>query len=98
RGSEEADREGGLPRAALADDGDGLALLDIEGHVAHGVDRAAARAVIDREVADGKDRRHEERRRGLKMSSSAFTKRTSDSCNRTIARIGLNTNQNASRK
>ena len=55
READESDRQRRLSRAALADDRKGLALLELERHVAHGMDRPLARDVVDGEVADGED-------------------------------------------
>ena len=56
RQSDQADREGRLARAALADDRESLALLELEGDVAHRVDGAPARQVVDGKTAHREDR------------------------------------------
>src|SRR5207244_12552093 len=51
RQTDQADRECRFSRSRLADDCEGLALLEIEGYVAHRADWAAAGPVADAQIA-----------------------------------------------
>src|SRR5439155_22622400 len=88
RETDQADGECRFSRSRLADDCEGLALLKIEGHVAHRVDRTATGPVVDRQIANGKDRHGQLLRRGLNTSSSPDASQTSDSWKSAIAMIG----------
>src|SRR5687767_10916110 len=101
RESDESDRERRLSGAALADDGQRLALLELERDGADRMHGAAAGDVVDGQIAHREDRHRdyaEPRSRGLKMSSRAEANDTSESCTREIARIGLRMYQMLSRK
>ena len=98
RQPDESHGERRLPGAALADDRERLALLELERDIADGVHGSPTRQVVDGETADRQDRHLQEpRSRGLKMSSSADAKDASESCTSEIARIGLRMYQRLSR-
>ena len=89
REANEADGEGRFAGARLADDRERLALFEVERDVAHRMDGTAARPVLDREPADRQDgHTAQERRRGLKTSSSPDASHTRESWKSAIAMIG----------
>src|SRR5207245_1204350 len=69
RKADQPHREGRLPRTGLADDREGLALFEIERHLAHRLHGASSRPVGDGEIANRKDRHGTQARTGFARPS-----------------------------